>query len=192
MGAKKEIKASIFLSRPLFNFIITLGCLVWGQRKKKQPPDYLWQLLKSASRPKADAGGGRGDENGRKSALIMFLYQGEDLAQDGDSVLWTSCSSDGSCGPPSPRSMSVSFCIHPILCHRLNLRPIQDASYFHWLGSYTRKCPNRAWHPHGQNTTFHLNYSIDFPTVYCRFFLFFPFIFLFVFPGSLCAAWNTG
>lgn len=34
-GCKKEMKASIFLSCHLFNFIITLGCLVWGQRNKK-------------------------------------------------------------------------------------------------------------------------------------------------------------
>lgn len=95
---------------------------------------------------------GGGDENGRKSALIMFLYQGADLAPDRDSVLWTSCSSDGSCGPPSPLSMSVSSCIHPILCHRLSLLPIQDASYFPWLDSSTKKCPNRAWHPHVDRT----------------------------------------
>lgn len=34
------------------------------QKKTKQPPDYLWQLLKSASRPKAYAGGGGGGEVG--------------------------------------------------------------------------------------------------------------------------------
>lgn len=127
------------------------------EKKRQQPPDYPWQLLKSASRPKAYAGGGRwegggGDENGRKPALIVFLYQGADLAQDGDSVLWTSCSSDGSCGPPSPLSLSVSSSIHPILCHPLSLLPIQDASYFPRLDSYMRKCPNSAWHPRVDRT----------------------------------------
>lgn len=55
----------------------------------------------------------------KKSALIVFLYQEADLARGRDSVLWTSCSSDGSwvyfCGPPpvSPPSIHQNTS-HPL------------------------------------------------------------------------------
>lgn len=164
-----------------------------GAEWQKQPPDYPWHCAAgSASRPKAneEQGGRRGGF--KKSALIVFLYQEAALARDEDSVLWTSCSSDGSwvyfCGPPSLPSIPPSL-LPPILCHPSRLLPIQDVSHFPWLDSYITNAQKNLASSCGQNTTFHLNYLIDFLTVYCFFFFFFPssFSFFFFFPGSLSA-----
>lgn len=77
----------------------------------------------------------------KQTALIVFLYQEADLAQVSDSVLWTSCSSDGRwvyfCPPPNTHahththttplypSIPPFFSIH---CHPSCLLPIQGAS----------------------------------------------------------------
>lgn len=134
-----------------------------GQSDKKQPPDYPWHRLEVLPGQKQTrsgglerGGGGANEQEGKlfkKSALIVFLYQEADLARDGDSVLWTSCSSDGSwvyfCGspslPPTPLYPSIppSFpsTATPLVCFLSKTCLI----FPDWTA--TSEMPKRTWHP---------------------------------------------
>lgn len=126
------------------------------------------------------------------------------MARDRDSVLWTSCSSDGELGlflcPPSPTAPHPP----PLLCHPSScLLPHPTCvSFSPGLDSYigrkiyifffkTAQARKELGVPFvcGQNTTFHLNNLIDFP--HCLLF-FHPFIslsfFLFFLLPSLLLA----
>lgn len=133
-----------------------------GQSDKKQPPDYPWHRLEVLPGQKQtrsgglERGGGANEQEGnlfKKSALIVFLYQEADLARDRDSVLWTSCSSDGSwvyfCGspslPPTPLYPSIppSFpsTATPLVCFLSKTCLI----FPDWTA--TSEMPKRTWHP---------------------------------------------
>lgn len=95
---------------------------------------------------------------------------------------------------PTLPSISVCLLLHP----PHPLPPLEFASYptcvlFPLTGQLPRELTKRrSPSSGGLNATFHSNDSIGFIAVYRRPFLFLPSSLLFVFPGSLSAAWKAG
>ncbi len=194
MNASVFSSSSFFIFLHFFNFIITS----WGCRVTKTATWLSVAPARSASRPKAheESEGGANKKGifSKNLHLSCFCikkqtwqeteiqYYGQAAHQMGVEFI--------SVPPPLPPSIHPSLApsLLPIHCHPSCLLPIQDVSHFSWLDSLIRNAQKNLASPCGQNTSFHLNYLIDFVTVYCFFLLllrFFPFIF---FPsGSLSA-----